>query len=156
MGLIKQQKIIQPSMIFQNCQKWCRYEGGKSRTKIRFSLISYTLELGVKFQNIFPLAKVSFAKGKCQALAGTLRNPNGENKGNFGWCLGASSNTPNSYICETILYFEFTTTNCVPGKNLWAEIFGPKVGKVGYFQHFFQFFEYNFRNINFRRKNLTT
>ena len=54
------------------------------------------------------------------------------------------------------LYFEFTATNRMSGKNLWAEIFGPKVGKVCYFKHFFQFFEYNFRNINFRRKNLPT
>ena len=87
---------------------------------------------------------------------GSLRDPNGENKGNFDWCLGASLNIPNSNICETRLYFAFTAINSMSGKNLWAEIFGPKVGKVGYFQHFFQFFKYNFRNIHFRRKFLST
>ena len=102
-------------------------------------------------QQRFPLLK-----GKCQALGGTLRDPFEENKDNFGRCLSASLNIPNSNICETRLYFEFTATNRMSGKNLWAEIFGPKVGKVGYFQHFFQFFEYNFRNIHFRRKFLTT
>ena len=70
--------------------------------------------------------------------------------------LGLSLNIPNSNICETRLYFEFTATNRMSGKTLWAEIFGPKVGKVGYFLHFFQFFKYNFRNIYFRRKFLST
>ena len=31
-------------------------------------------------------------------------------------------------VCETRLNFEFTATNRMSGKNLWAEIFGPKVG----------------------------
>ena len=47
-----------------------------------------------------------------------------------------SLNTLNSNICETRLYFESTATNHMSGKNLWAEIFGPKVVKVSYFTIF--------------------
>ena len=81
------------------------------------------------FQNIFPLAN-SFAKWK---MLGAVRDPSEENKGNFVPRLRASLNIPNSNISETRLYFKFTATNCMSGKNLWTEIFGPKVGKVGYF-----------------------
>ena len=71
-----------------------------------------------KLKNIFP-------------LAGTLRDQSGENKDFFVRGLYASLNIPNSNICETRLYFGSTATNRMSGKNLWAEIFGPKVGKVG-------------------------
>ena len=71
-----------------------------------------------QFQNIFPLAKVSFAKAK---MLGAGRHPTGPE-----WRIYVN-------ICETRLYFEFTATNRMSGKNLWDEIFGPKVGKVGYF-----------------------
>ena len=71
-------------------------------------------KIGIWFQNIFPLA-------------------NGENKGNFVSRLWPSLNIPNSKIYETRPYFKFTATNRMSEKNLWAEIFGPKVGKVGYF-----------------------
>ena len=84
------------------------------------------------FQNIFPLAN-SFAKWKMFGAGRHPTGPNEENKGNFGWCLCASLNIPNSNLCETRLYFKFNGTNRMSGKNLWAEIFGPKVGKVGYF-----------------------
>ena len=46
---------------------------------------------------------------------------------------GQRPNIPYSNICETRLYFEFTATSRMSGKNLWAEIFGQKVDKVDYF-----------------------
>ena len=78
------------------------------------------------FQNIFPLEN-SIAKGK---ILGAGRDQKEENKYIF---VRASLNIPKSNICETRLYFEFTAINRMSGKNLWAEIFGPKAGKVGYF-----------------------
>ena len=42
------------------------------------------------------------------------------------------------------------------GKTLWAGIFGPKVDKVGYFQHFFQFFEFRCRTIRQKRNFMWT
>ena len=69
-------------------------------------------------------------------MLGGGRHPTGpewEKKYIFEWCLIAALNIFNSNICKTRLYFEFIATNRMSGKNLWAEIFGPKVGKVGYF-----------------------
>ena len=40
------------------------------------------------------------------------------------------------HIWETDQYFKFTAANCMSGKNLWAEIFGPKVDKAGFFSIF--------------------
>ena len=65
--------------------------------------------------------------------AAICRDPNGGKKNIYEWGLAGSLNIPNSNICETTLYFEFTATNRIPGKNLWAGIFGPKVDKVPYF-----------------------
>ena len=62
-----------------------------------------------------------------------IDNSNEENKDISGSRLSGSLNIPDSNICETRLYFKLTATNRMSGKNLWAEIFGPKVGKVGYF-----------------------
>ena len=31
------------------------------------------------------------------------------------------------------VYFEFTVTNRMAVKNLWAEIFGPEIAKICYF-----------------------
>ena len=80
-------------------------------------------------QIIFPLANL-FAEVK---MLGAGRNPNEENKGNIDLRLRASLNIPNLNMCETRPYFEFTVTNRMSGKNLWAETFGPKVRKVCYF-----------------------
>ena len=77
----------------------------------------------------YPLAN-SFAKWK---MLGAGRHPGGENKYIFYSRLSASLNIPNSPICEIRLYFKFNATNRMSGENLWAEIFGPKVGKVCYF-----------------------
>ena len=61
-------------------------------------------------------------------------------KGDLDSCLSASFTILNSNIYETRLYFEFTTTNCKFGKNLWTEIFEPKVGNLGHFYNFFSAF----------------
>ena len=76
-----------------------------------------------------------------RALAGTLRDLSEEIKDNLGSRLRASLNIPNSNICEIRLYFEFTATNRMSGKNLWAEIFGPKVKKSRLFLAFFSVFQ---------------
>ena len=72
---------------------------------------------------------------KCMLRIGTLWD--WDSKGEFGHFfdsrLSASLNIFNSNICETRRYFEFTATNRMSEKNMLAEIFGAKVGKVGYF-----------------------
>ena len=69
----------------------------------------------------FPFSKgfLKVAKGK---MLGPV-DPSGENKGDFCRGLAASLNIPNSNICETRLYFEFTATNRMSGKNLRTEKF---------------------------------
>ena len=49
--------------------------------------------------------------------------------GHFYSRLGVSLNIPTQNICETRLYFTFTT-------NLWGEIFGPKMTKSAIFSIF--------------------
>ena len=85
-----------------------------------------------KYQNIFPLAN-TFAKRENVRPGQPPTGTQMRSFRHFYRGLGLSLNIPNSNICETRLYFELTATNRMSGKNLWAEIFGPKVGKVGYF-----------------------
>ena len=87
----------------------------------------------IRYQNIFLLAN-TFAKRENVRLGQSpIGTRNEEFSGTFYSGLSLSLNIPNSNICETRLYFEFTATNRMSGKNLWAEILWPKVGKVGYF-----------------------
>ena len=115
---------------------------GTQMRKISTSLFTFECDTNYPNSNIcetrryFEFTSAEACLGKfCGAIYGALvlRDPSGENKGNFGRCLGASLNIPSSNICETRPYFEFTPTNRMSGKKLWAEIFGPKVGKVAYF-----------------------
>ena len=76
-------------------------------------------------------------------MLGAGRHPTGP-KYIFGSGLNPSLNIPNSNICGTRLYFEFNATNWMSGKNLWAEIYGPKVDKVSIFCNFF----FNISNVN--------
>ena len=117
---------------------------------IYFQVMIY---LGISSKT-YSLKQIHLPNGKCQALAGTLRDLSGEKRYIFVRGLCASFNIPNSNICETRPNFKFNATVRMSGKNLWAEIIGPKVGKVSYFQHFFQFFKYNCRDIHFRRNFL--
>ena len=92
-------------------------------------------------QNIFPLAN-SFAEVK---MLGAGRNPNEENKGNIDSRLRASLNIPNSYMCETRPYLEFTATNRMSGnlKICGPRYLGPNFAKSAIFRIFFQFFKHN-------------
>ena len=102
------------------------------KSDFKFNLL-YLRWIIRKFKNIFPFAKVSFAKGKILGAGWRPTGPEWRVFIYFHWGLNASLNIPNSNICETRLYFELTATNRMSGKTLWAEIFAPKVGKVGYF-----------------------
>ena len=68
-------------------------------------------------ENIFPLAKVFFAKGKLLGAGRHPTGPNEKNKGIFDWGLSPSLNIPSSNICEIRLYFKFIVTNRFSGKN---------------------------------------
>ena len=86
-----------------------------------------------------------FSKFIRSMLAGTLRDPNEEYKGNFYSRLNASLNIPNSNICETRLYFEFTATNRMSGKKSLGRDIWTQSWRSWLFLAFF----FSFSNITF-------
>ena len=95
-------------------------------------------------------------------LAGTLRDPSEENKGNFGSCLGASSPT-RIYVKLDYISSLLPQTTCL-GKIFGPRYLGPKLTKSAILRIFFNIsnitvkicmVEENFRQINWRGDHFT-